>query len=233
MTRLFAAATLLALVVTPSAGTADKKDTGKEALKELNDFIGEWDGNGGPDKPRSAAKDSWVETISWGWRFKGDDVWLTMDVKKGKHLKSGELRYLPEKKHYQFTAIDVKDARLVYDGEFKDGVLALEHTDPKTMETQRLVMNLAGDGARFIYRAEHKTEGGTLFVKDYKVGCTKKGESLGAVAKKNECVVSGGLGTIPVSYNGETFYVCCSGCKDAFGENPAKYVAEFKAKKGK
>ncbi|MBU6293541.1 MAG: YHS domain-containing protein, partial [Planctomycetes bacterium] len=40
-------------------------------------------------------------------------------------------------------------------------------------------------------------------------------------------------GTSTVSYKGETFYVCCSGCRDAFNENPEKYVKEFKAKKGK
>ena len=36
-----------------------------------------------------------------------------------------------------------------------------------------------------------------------------------------------------VQYMGETFYVCCSGCADAFKENPKKYVDEFKAKKKK
>ncbi|NBS91117.1 MAG: YHS domain-containing protein [Planctomycetota bacterium] len=36
---------------------------------------------------------------------------------------------------------------------------------------------------------------------------------------------------MPVSYKGETFYVCCSGCKDAFVENPEKFIKEFKAKK--
>ena len=36
-----------------------------------------------------------------------------------------------------------------------------------------------------------------------------------------------------VSYKGETFWVCCSGCADAFKENPEKYIAEFKAKQGK
>ena len=36
---------------------------------------------------------------------------------------------------------------------------------------------------------------------------------------------------VPLTYKGETFYVCCSGCRDAFNENPEKYVKEFKAKK--
>jgi YHS domain-containing protein len=32
-------------------------------------------------------------------------------------------------------------------------------------------------------------------------------------------------------HKGETYYVCCSGCRDAFNENPEKYITEFKAKK--
>jgi hypothetical protein len=65
------------------------------------------------------------------------------------------------------------------------------------------------------------------------VASTRIGESLGKREKKNECVVSGGVGTMVVTHKGESFYVCCSGCADAFKENPEKYIAEFKAKKAK
>jgi hypothetical protein len=92
-------------------------------------------------------------------------------------------------------------------------------------------MNVAGDGVIFNLYYARKAGGTTLWKKEYKVRATKEGESLAARQKKVECVVSGGAGTIPVSYKGETFYVCCSGCRDAFNENPEKYIAEFKAKK--
>jgi len=51
--------------------------------------------------------------------------------------------------------------------------------------------------------------------------------SLGPKEKKNECVVSGGLGTMAVQHKGETYYVCCSGCLEAFKESPEKYIAEL------
>jgi ribosomal protein L24E len=92
-------------------------------------------------------------------------------------------------------------------------------------------MNVAGDGVRFIYRVAHKDADSTIWKKDYLVACTKEGESLGKREKKNECVVTGGLGTMAVSYKGETYYVCCSGCADAFKEDPEKYIAEYKARK--
>ncbi len=47
------------------------------------------------------------------------------------------------------------------------------------------------------------------------------------------CVVTGGLGKIAVTYKGQTYYVCCSGCKDAFEENPEKILKEFEARKAK
>ena len=43
-------------------------------------------------------------------------------------------------------------------------------------------------------------------------------------------MISGGLGTSQVSYNGKSYWVCCSGCKAAFDEEPARWVAEFEAK---
>ncbi len=226
MTRWFACA--LFLSVTLPAPAADQTSP-KEALKAFNEFIGTWDGAGDAQRPR---KEAWSETVSWGWRFKGDDAWLTMQVQDGKFLRSGELRYLPQKKHYQLTALDRSNKKRVFEGALsRDGILTLERLDPVTKETQRLMMNVAGDGARFIYRYSHKPEGRSLFTKDFQVSCSKEGESLAAKAKKVECIVSGGLGTIPVSYKGVTYYVCCTGCRDAFNENPEKYIKEYEAKK--
>ena len=36
-----------------------------------------------------------------------------------------------------------------------------------------------------------------------------------------------------VSYKGQTYYVCCSGCRDAFHEDPERYIKEYNARKKK
>jgi hypothetical protein len=221
------------LIGVSQAADDDDDSTPKGALQALNEFIGDWKGSGGPEKRRVERGESWEETVSWSWRFKGEDAWLVMSIKNGRYLKSGELRYVVDKKRYQLTAVDKKDKKLVFTGENKDGYLILERLDPDSKETQRLTMNSAGDGVRFIYRYAHKPDGRTLFTKDYQVAFTKAGESLAAGEKKVECPVSGGLGTIAVSYNGKTYYVCCGGCRDAFNENPEKFVKEFEAKQRK
>jgi hypothetical protein len=231
MKRLLSLAVLVT-VVPHGLRAADDPPDAKEKLKELQDFIGTWKGTGGPDKPRPGPQDPvWSETLDWSWRFKGDDAWLVLRVEGGKQFKGGEVRYLPAKDAFRLTLTDKGGHELVYEGTLKNEVLTWERRDAATGGTQRVTMNVAGDGARFVYRVAHRDEGRTIWVKDFMVACTKEGESLARSEKKNECVVSGGLGTIAVSYKGETYWVCCSGCRDAFNENPEKYIAEYKARK--
>ena len=102
--------------------------------------------------------------------------------------------------------------------------------DDQKKETQRLVISLLHSN-RYLYRYEVKPRGKTLFARRYQVGCTKEGVDFAGGDGKPECVVSGGLGKITVSYKGQTYYVCCSGCADAFKEEPEKYIKEYEAKK--
>ena len=202
----------------------------KEALQELQDYIGGWKGNGTSENDRSAI---WKENASWSWRFKGQDASLLLDVKDSKLFKSGALRFLPDKDKYQLTLVDKKDKKQVYEGDLNKGILTLEGRDAQTKATQQLKLNIAGGGLRLVWTMSTRPEGRTIFSKQFQVSYTKEGESFGAAAKKNECVVTGGLGTIAVSYLGQTYYVCCGGCRDAFNENPAKIIKEYLAKKKK
>ncbi len=195
--------------------------------------MGEWNGSGAPDKPLADPKDAWRETAQWSWRFKGGQPALILTIQDGKLMISGELRYLPDTKRYSFTEIGKDGEKRVYEGEAKKGYLTLDHLDKKTGETKRLTLNSAGDGLRFIYKSAHKPDGRTLFVRDYQVAFSKKGETFAASEKKPECVVTGGLGTSTVVYKGTTYYLCCSGCRDAFNENPEKYIKESEARKKK
>jgi hypothetical protein len=216
----------------PARAADSDREAAMDALKEFNDFIGSYKAFGAP--ARKDPKGEWGETISWGWKFKGNDAWMIMDVKDGKYFKSGELRYIADKEDYQFTAVDKKGQKLVFEGKMsKSGWLDLSRTDPKTKEVQQIKMSTNNDGARFIYEYWVKAAGRTTPTKGYQVAGAKEGESIGSKEKKNLCVVSGGIGTSTVSFGGKTYYVCCSGCREAFEENPAKYVKEFEAKQKK
>ena len=154
-------------------------------------------------------------------------------MENGRKFRGGELRFLPVRQRYQFTATTPNGKKLVFEGQLKDEILTLERVGAASKETQRLVINVADDGARFIYRYERRPAGRTVFVRDFQVVCTKEDESLAAKEQKLECVASAGLGKIRVDYKGTAYSVCCTGCRGAFLENPEKYIKEYEAKKAR
>ena len=210
-------------------GSTGETMSAKEALQELQDFVGGWKGNGTSERDSKAI---WKENAAWSWKFKGEDSWLVIDFGESKTYKSGELRYLTDKKVYELKITDKKDKSMVFQGTLKKTTLTMERVDPDTKETQQLKLNSAGGGDRLVFTYSIKPENRTAYNKEWQIAMTREGVTL-AGKKGPECILTGGLGTIMVMYKGTQYYVCCSGCRDAFNENPAKVIAEYEAKKKK
>lgn len=232
--RLPAMALVIACLAIACVGTleADQAPTpAKEALQPFNELIGSWRGTGLPGTSREEQQKSfWSETLNWEWQFKGSDAWLKLDIDKGKHFQSGTLRWLPRSKEFELTVLTVSKDSLRFVGPLEKNVLTLQRSAGNV--TQRLVFTLLHSN-RFLYRYEERAEGKSLFARKYQVGATKEGVPFAAGDGKPECIVSGGLGTTQVFFQGKTYYVCCGGCRDEFRENPEKYIKEFEAKKAK
>jgi hypothetical protein len=230
--RLFAAA-LLGAGILSLAGAADQNaEAAKKALQveDIAGFVGVWKGDG--DAKVNGKKEIWKETFDWGWKFgKDGDAWLALNIDNGKFVKKAALRYDPAKKVYVLTATDKDGNDRDYAGKLTKKGLVLEGKD-KAGDVRRLTMYTLADGARMSVKAEVQEGGKGPFSDLYKITATKEGESFaGGGKKKNECIVTGGLGTIPVSFSGKTYYVCCSGCRDEFNAEPKKYIDEFEKKK--
>ena len=76
----------------PVAEAGKKGDDVKEALQALQDYIGGWKGSGTSEKNKG---DIWKENATWSWRFKGNDVYLSVETDKSKiFYKKGEMRFL-------------------------------------------------------------------------------------------------------------------------------------------
>lgn len=215
----------------------DPKSDPREALRGFQELIGGWRATGEPATGSAAekAKGFWKETISWSWKFKGDDAWLVFTIDQGKFFKSGEVRSKGEEK-FQVVLTGVDGKKQTFEGKLTSNgrKLVAERVDADRTEDARLTISLVGE-IRFQYSLESRPRDRRLYAKVFQVGATREGESLAGKAKSSqpECVVSGGLGTMKVTHKGEMYYVCCSGCLDAFKENPEKYIKEFKEKKGK
>ena len=222
------------LILAPATLAADAVPARapKDALQGFNNLIGTWKGTGTPSAGTRAERDKgfWVETIRWQWQFKGKDAWLVADIEKGKHFTRFELRYRPKSDDFSLAATTTDKQTQTYEGSLTDKRLTVDRIDTKTKETHRLAFSLL-HANRHLYTAETRGERREAFTKAYQVGATKQGAAFAAGAAGPECVVSGGLGTMTVTYMGKTYYVCCSGCRDAFKEEPAKFVKEFEARK--
>lgn len=221
----------------PCGCDAPKVTSPKDALQPFNVLVGSWKGAGAPDGTKEErAAGAWEEVVAWEWKFKDQDAWLAVTFTKGKHFTKGELRYTPDKdtKEPRFTlvATGTDKGAQTFTGALtdKDKVLTLTRTDGPKDEEQRLVFSLLHHN-RHLYRFETRPAATTVaFTRKYQVGATKEGVAFADVPKGPECIVSGGLGTMKVSYKGKDYFVCCSGCRDEFKDNPEKYIKEFEAK---
>jgi hypothetical protein len=226
MKRLFIG--LVALSIFQVVLAADKAaPSTKEALQPFNELIGSWKATA---TPNNKPKEFWLEKVAWEWQFKGDDAWIKLEFTDSKKFTKGTLRYLPDKESYRLSLVTPDKKTVDFDGKLEKRVLTLDHTDAATKETQRLVVTMLHE-TRFLYRYEVKPDGRPGFTPIYRVGATKEGIPFAAGDTRPECVVSGGLGTIKVTYKGKEYHVCCSGCRDAFNDNPEKFIKEYEAKK--
>jgi hypothetical protein len=222
---VLAPAALLGLIAA-TATRADKGEASKEALKALNEFVGQWKGSG----ENKAAKADWKESADWAWDLKGDEPALRVKFDGAKQFSEGRLTYLPDKKKYRLVARDMDKKDQTFVGEIKAKKLILTRDDPDTKDKYTIEMSTNNDGARLVYTVAVQKKGVGIARRLAEVQLTREGASL-AGAKKNECIITGGLGTIAVAYNGKTYYVCCSGCRDEFNANPKKYVDEYEKSK--
>ena len=200
----------------------------KKALGEVQDFIGLWNLEG--LQKVNDKNVAWKESVAWGWKFKGDEAWITVKFAdgKGKYYTNGDLKYIVDKKKYQLTLNTPDKHEEVYVGDLKNGTLKVERADPKTGDVTRLTLNTLAEGVRFQIKVEKQDGGKGPFANAYEMKGNKDGESIAGTVKKPECIVTGGAASIKVSYMGKEYFVCCSGCADAFKDNPEKFINKKK-----
>jgi hypothetical protein len=219
---------LFAAADSRTAETDKDQEAAKKALQYFQEYIGGWAGDG---QTKTGKSETWKESMNWGWKFAKDgSASLQVEFKDDKNFEKGEVKFLPAKKKYELTLAGKDKKDQVFLGEVKQKRMVFTRTDDKSMDLYTLTMSTTNEGALLRMELAVKTGGVGIDKKLVEVNQKKEGVSLSG-AKKNECIVSGGVGTIPVMFGGKTYYVCCGGCRDAFNENPKKFVDEFEKKK--
>jgi len=198
----------------------------KEALSQFNSLIGGWRGTAQPR--RGSATGSWRESAEWVWDFSGKAPAIRYVVTDGKLLRSARIRFDDSAKLFRASVQLPDGSTREYSGKFDDDRLLLESQPDVKHEIYRITVTRLND-KRTIVLFERKRATSRGLSRVAEVGYTREGTRLAVEGGDGpECVVTGGKGTIAINYKGQTYYVCCSGCKQAFDENPEKILAEYR-----
>jgi YHS domain-containing protein len=233
--RLYALALTACIVTWPlfALGMADEPEAGKQtkrrasqrALEPLNDWIGSWRGVGQPK--RGSSKGAWIEESELAWKLDRDLAAISFEVKDGKLLQSGMLTFDPDQNKFRLVAKLPQGESRTYVGERgEEGRLVLVSSDDAPNGHHRLTFHLRHED-RLLVLIEAKAAGQSAFSRVAEIGYTRKGGSFASAADAGpKCIVTGGRGSIAVDYKGKTYYVCCSGCKAAFLDDPDSVISE-------
>lgn len=218
------------------AASADQLAAQKEQLSKVQKLIGSWKGVGQPQ--RGSTKDSWIEQADWAWRFSPERTTLFTRLEKSKFFSKLELISGETAGEYVLLATPTAGGELVryvgkMESEAKDAgeKLVLEQTSAPEGLPRRISLRFVADGKRLLVLYEGKTKFSDQLVRLAEVGLTRAGSGFGQGTQGPECVVTGGAGTIAVEYMGKKYFVCCTGCRDYFNDNPAQALAEYEERK--
>lgn len=217
------------LVASSSAMTrgADAPNTGRReaqtALKPFGGFVGEW--RGSAQVERGKTRGGWLEDAAWAWKLTADSAALEGKITRGKYLKSLLIRPGSKPHTYAAEAVLADGSKRSFSGKenTKNG-LVLTAEDSAGEGVKRITITPYHD-TRLIVLLEGQAADNE-YTRLGEVGYTRKGVAFAAGESGPVCIVTEGRGTMQVSYKGKTYYVCCSGCKDLFNENPEAILAE-------
>ncbi|MBT5019243.1 MAG: hypothetical protein HON04_10915 [Planctomicrobium sp.] len=215
-----------------------------EVMKPVQIMLGSWNGT----TQKEVGDFKALTTPAWVWDFKTnrEQPAMVMTSEKSPYLKNARLSYLTDDKKFIMSATDDEGNVREFEGTFSKPVEEFQGDDQKMhVKYQLQLKQTNGTSPRNTwqvtfnqqenhrYLVELARKSGSNFLRFDTIATQRAGTSF---AKSDlgygerECIISGGLGTSQVSHNGKSYWVCCSGCKAAFDEDPESWIAEYQAK---
>ncbi len=187
------------------------------------------------------------EDLAWIWDFKHNKAQPSLTAKCDSHpyFQQVWVSYLPEEEKFQITVKptegDAREFRGTWtdDGEPKedsDGKktqhtykLQLAQVTPAEGDHWQLILNQI-DNNQYQMTLTRRPATGKQFGRLDVVRQQRLGTSFAVADSDNpgpKCIISGGLGTMIVTYKGKSYPVCCSGCAAAFNDDPERWLAKL------
>jgi hypothetical protein len=185
---------------------------------------------------RGSSQGAWTEEAEWAWRFADGRAELIGTLTGGKYFD--ELRIQPGAKTDELVLVaqsqgqgEAAKKSQRFDGTRGEDGLVFTAADPQGEGPARITFRLVAGGDRLLALVE-KRVGPNSFARLAEIGSTRQGSSFAKNAVSGpECIVTGGMGTIAVEHNGKKYFVCCTGCRDLFNDDPEAVLADYRKRK--
>lgn len=229
---------------TPAADSAAAQVEGvMEALKPLQVMLGNWRGTTRKDFAGFKA----VDTHEWIWDLQTDPARpaLVVASDKSPYLRTARLTWDVSRELFELTATDSEGTERAFEGTYAEPVREIVGPDDKLHRVFKLLLTQTEDSRasaggehwqlafvqqennRYLLEVDRR-RGKAAFKRYDTVSTQREGTSFALSDSdygEKTCIISQGLGTIAVSYKGKSYWVCCSGCKAAFEEDPETWIA--------
>lgn len=222
--------------------TAPLSDSGREVirlLKSLAGWVGEWRGVVQPRRGSSAG--AWTEKATVAWDISDVKTELVLALEPGRELR--RLRLTVDEETHGLVAILESAAGVEERLIGTPAATNVELVDPGASESSGAWVFTAAEGAarsrrvtirllsgiRATVLLEERSAENATWKRQWECGLTRSGARLAATGSgEKQCVVTGGLGTLSVEFEGETYFVCCEGCRQVFQDDPRGTLAAYR-----
>jgi hypothetical protein len=228
----------------PQKSTEDQRRELLGAMQPLQVMLGQWRGT----TQRAVGDFNAVDAPEWIWDFQTDrdQPAMVMTSEASPYIRQARLTYLTDRELFQLTVTDPEGETRTYEGDFSEPAEDFQGDDEKMhvkykLELTQVDADSPRDQWQIVfnqqennrYLVELSQRRGSRFTRFDTIATQREGTSFARSDidfGEKECIISGGLGTIQVSHEGKTYWVCCTGCKAAFEEDPATWIAEYQKK---
>lgn len=227
----------------PVSGSAAGEQRGRrmqiERLQPLQVMLGTWKGTTQREFGDFKALDEPV----WVWDFQtdADHPALVMTSQSSPYFRAMRLSYRAAQDDFVLSIQDPEGRSRTLTGQFTQPVEEFQGDDKRLHRRYKLELTEhapADDGDAWQvlfnqqennrYLVELSRRRGPRFMRFDTIAHQRAGTSFAlddADYGEQACIITGGLGTSTIAYKGKTYWVCCSGCRAAFEENPEKWIA--------
>lgn len=208
-------------------------------LQPLQILLGQWRGTTRREYENFKA----VDIHEWVWDLRSNPAQpaLTIQSDKSPYIKTGRVTWDTEQNRFAMSVSDPAGTTRQFTGDFTEPVHEIVGSDDKLHRVFRLEFNQTDSGDsgelwqlsfaqqennRYLLEVG-KRRGKADFARFDTVSTQREGTSFAVsdtgYAEKT-CIISEGLGTMEVTWKGRSYWVCCTGCKAAFEEDPGTWI---------